>query len=69
QIEQGGTGRRALHLAEVLALALDGNLPSDHPERLADRPAEPSRAARWATTASLAALSLGAVAGLRQLRR
>ncbi|WP_202517475.1 FAD-binding and (Fe-S)-binding domain-containing protein, partial [Streptomyces sp. SID685] len=35
QIEEGGTGRRALHLAEALALALDGNLPSDHPERLA----------------------------------
>ncbi|MET8772457.1 FAD-linked oxidase C-terminal domain-containing protein [Streptomyces sp. NPDC004658] len=69
QIEQGNTGRRALHLAEVLALGLDGNLPSDHPERLADRPAEPSRAARWATTASLAALSLGAVAGLRRLGR
>ncbi|MEV5149533.1 FAD-linked oxidase C-terminal domain-containing protein [Streptomyces sp. NPDC052727] len=69
QIEQGHTGRRALHLAEVLALALDGNLPSDHPERLADRPAGPSRTARWATTATVAALALGAAAGLRQLRR
>ncbi|MFF4394173.1 FAD-binding and (Fe-S)-binding domain-containing protein [Streptomyces sp. NPDC001480] len=67
QIEQGDTGRRALHLAEVLALAMDGNLPSDRPERLADRPPEPSRAARWATTASLAALT-GAVAGGAALR-
>ncbi|WP_251096087.1 FAD-binding and (Fe-S)-binding domain-containing protein [Streptomyces sp. Caat 7-52] len=63
QIEQGGTGRRALHLAEVLALALDGNLPSDRPERLADRPDEPSRAARWVTTAAVAALTAGAVMG------
>ncbi|MGW2464928.1 FAD-binding and (Fe-S)-binding domain-containing protein [Streptomyces sp. NPDC001761] len=69
QIEQGHTGRRALHLAEALALALDGNLPGDHPERLADRPSGPSRTARWATTASLAALCLGAVAGLRRTRR
>lgn len=67
QIEQGDTGRRALHLAEVLALAMDGNLPSDRPERLADRPPEPSRTARWATTASLAALT-GAVAGGAALR-
>ncbi|MGW7791201.1 FAD-binding and (Fe-S)-binding domain-containing protein [Streptomyces tricolor] len=69
QIEQGGTGRRALHLAEALALALDGTLPADHPERLADRPAEPSRTARWAAAASAAALTVGALTGLRQLRR
>ncbi|MEU6668999.1 FAD-linked oxidase C-terminal domain-containing protein [Streptomyces sp. NPDC046727] len=69
QIEQGNTGRRALHLAEALAFALDGNLPSDHPERLADRPPEPSRTARWATTASVAALAAGAVGGMRRLRR
>ncbi|MFF9765673.1 FAD-binding and (Fe-S)-binding domain-containing protein [Streptomyces sp. NPDC014636] len=69
QIEQGGTGRRALHLAEVLALALDGNLPGDHPERLADRPDEPSRTTRWVAAAAVAALAVGAVGGLRQLRR
>ncbi|MFI2759172.1 FAD-linked oxidase C-terminal domain-containing protein [Streptomyces echinatus] len=75
QIEQAGTGRRALHLAEVLALALDGNLPSDHPERLADRPDEPSRTARWGTAAAVAALALtaagavGALAGPRPPRR
>ncbi|MDX3382481.1 FAD-linked oxidase C-terminal domain-containing protein [Streptomyces niveiscabiei] len=33
QIEQAGTGRRALHLAEVLASALDGPLPAEYPER------------------------------------
>ncbi|MFF7356860.1 FAD-linked oxidase C-terminal domain-containing protein [Streptomyces filipinensis] len=69
QIEEGGTGRRALHLAEVLALGLDGNLPSDHPERLADRPPEPSRTARWATTAAAAALPAGVALGLRLVRR
>ncbi|MER6025962.1 FAD-linked oxidase C-terminal domain-containing protein [Streptomyces sp. NPDC001851] len=69
QIEEGGTGRRALHLAEVLALGLDGNLPSDHPERLAARPPEPSRTARWATAAAAAALPAGAALGLRLLRR
>ncbi|MFH7599342.1 FAD-linked oxidase C-terminal domain-containing protein [Streptomyces racemochromogenes] len=35
QIEQAGTGRRALHLAEALALALDGPLPEGPPERVA----------------------------------
>ncbi|MGW0417187.1 FAD-binding and (Fe-S)-binding domain-containing protein, partial [Streptomyces collinus] len=67
QIEQGGTGRRALHLAEVLALALDGNLPSEEPERLADRPHGPSRVLRWATTAS--AVGLVAAAGTGAARR
>jgi Fe-S oxidoreductase len=62
QIEQGGTGRRALHLAEVLALGLDGNLPSEQPERLAVRPAGPTRTARWAATASAAALTATAAA-------
>jgi FAD/FMN-containing dehydrogenase/Fe-S oxidoreductase len=69
QIEEGGTGRRALHLAEVLALALDGNLPSDQPERLADRPDPPSRTARWATAAATAALPAGTALALRLLRR
>ncbi|MFJ2724352.1 FAD-binding and (Fe-S)-binding domain-containing protein [Streptomyces collinus] len=69
QIEEGGTGRRALHLAEVLALALDGNLPSEEPERLADRPHGPSRVLRWATTASAAALVAAAGTGAaRRLR-
>ncbi|MEV7690784.1 FAD-binding and (Fe-S)-binding domain-containing protein [Streptomyces bungoensis] len=72
QIEEGGTGRRALHLAEVLALGLDGTgLPSEHPERLATRPPEPSRTARWTTTAAAAALTAAAGAGaaLRLRRR
>ncbi|MEU9206421.1 FAD-linked oxidase C-terminal domain-containing protein [Streptomyces sp. NPDC048415] len=57
QIEQGDTGRRALHLAEALALALDTNLPSERPERLAERPSPPSRVASWATTAGVAVLT------------
>ncbi|MFE2103881.1 FAD-binding oxidoreductase, partial [Streptomyces sp. NPDC059468] len=70
QIEQGGTGRRALHLAEVLALGLDGPLPSEHPERLAQRPAAPSRTARWAATAGTTALAAATGLGVvRHLRR
>ncbi|MFE9611145.1 FAD-binding and (Fe-S)-binding domain-containing protein [Streptomyces sp. NPDC006012] len=70
QIEQGGTGRRALHLAEALALGLDGTLPVDRPERLARRPAVPSRTARWSATAGAAAVSAAAGLGVvRRLRR
>ncbi|MGW3148205.1 FAD-binding and (Fe-S)-binding domain-containing protein [Streptomyces sp. NPDC001177] len=70
QIEQGGTGRRALHLAEVLALALDGTLPSEEPERLAQRPAAPSPTARWAATSAAAVLTAAAgLSAVRQLRR
>ncbi|MGW3497668.1 FAD-binding and (Fe-S)-binding domain-containing protein [Streptomyces sp. NPDC001020] len=71
QIEHGDTNRRALHLAEVLAMGLDGNLPSEYPERLAARPSRPSRAARWATTVSAAALAAtaAAAAGRGALRR
>ncbi|GHA11665.1 FAD-binding and (Fe-S)-binding domain-containing protein [Streptomyces echinoruber] len=69
QIEQGGTGRRALHLAEALALGLDGTLPSDRPERLAERPGEPSRTARRAATAVGAAVAAGAAAAAVRLAR
>ena len=63
QIEHGGTGRGALHLAEVITLGLDGNLPSDHPERLADRPQAPSPAARTGVTAAVGALVAGVATG------
>ncbi|MGW2554900.1 hypothetical protein [Streptomyces sp. NPDC001635] len=61
------TGRRALDLAEVLALGLEGNLPGQGPER-------PSLAARCATAAGAAALTAAAAAAaghraLRALRR
>ncbi|WP_340373885.1 FAD-linked oxidase C-terminal domain-containing protein [Streptomyces sp. SS7] len=70
QIEQGGTGRRALHLAEVLALGLDGTLPAEHPERLVERPAPPSRTSRWTVTAGAATVTATAatVAGRAAVR-
>ncbi|CAG6396374.1 FAD-binding protein [Streptomyces cocklensis] len=70
QIEQGGTGRRALHLAEALALGLDGHAPADHPEKAADRPEPPSAArARLATAAAAAAAAGTAAGGLYALHR
>ncbi|OKJ44985.1 FAD-binding and (Fe-S)-binding domain-containing protein [Streptomyces sp. CB01580] len=60
QIEEGGTGRRAMHLAEALALGPDGGLPAERPEKLADRPEASADDARRMTAAVLA---LGATAG------
>ncbi len=69
QIEQSGTGRRALHLAEVLALGLDGAAPAHHPERKVPRPGVRARDA-WmitgAAVAAAAALGCGAVAVRRR---
>ncbi len=64
QIDAGGTGRTAMHLAEALALGLDGPLPAEHPERAVERPAVPARDARLAGGA-VAALGVlgGATAG------
>ncbi|MFG2833326.1 FAD-binding oxidoreductase, partial [Streptomyces sp. NPDC048434] len=70
QISQARTGRAALHLAEALALALDGPAPAHHPERLADRPGPDARDARLVTAASLAAVAVAAgAAGAVFLRR
>ncbi|WP_433894327.1 FAD-binding and (Fe-S)-binding domain-containing protein [Streptomyces sp. CA-111067] len=73
QIEQGGTGRGALHLAEALALALDGPAPADHPEKAAARPAPPgtaaTRLAAGATAAAGAAATAAAFAVARHRRR
>ncbi|WP_420310403.1 FAD-linked oxidase C-terminal domain-containing protein [Streptomyces sp. YS-B37] len=70
QIEQGGTGRRALHLAEALALAMEGqHLPADHPEKLADRPEGSARDGRLlAGGAAAAVLGAAAAVGTRWLR-
>ncbi|MFJ7999696.1 FAD-binding and (Fe-S)-binding domain-containing protein [Streptomyces sp. NPDC096310] len=54
QIEQGGTGRGAIHLAEALALGLNGPAPADHPEKATDRPVPPTRAAARTVTAVVA---------------
>jgi FAD/FMN-containing dehydrogenase/Fe-S oxidoreductase len=71
QIEQGGTGRRALHLAEALALGLDGGYPpADHPEKAAARPAAPSLSAtRLVTASAVAAAGVTGCALVRRLRR
>ncbi|QKV97343.1 FAD-binding protein [Streptomyces sp. NA02950] len=54
QIEQGATGRRAMHLAEVLALGLDAtHLPAHLPEKLALRPEPSPRDARVAAATAL----------------
>ncbi|MFI9228026.1 FAD-binding and (Fe-S)-binding domain-containing protein [Streptomyces rimosus] len=69
QIEQSGTGRRALHLAEVLALGLDGAAPAHHPERKVPRPGVRARDARMITATAVtaaAALGCGAVALARR---
>ncbi len=67
QIDQGGTGRGALHLAEALALGVAGPLPADRPEKAVDRPSANRRDARAATAAALTAtgaLAVGATAAL-----
>lgn len=73
QIEQGSTGRRAMHLAEALALGLGGPLPADHPEKLSSRPTVPSWAPRLVTaslvTAIGAAAAIGSIALARRRRR
>lgn len=70
QIEQGGTGRRAMHLAEAPALGLDGTLPDRRPEGLLDRPAASPRDGRLLATAVctvvLAAAAAVAVRSNRQ---
>ncbi|WP_225847149.1 FAD-binding and (Fe-S)-binding domain-containing protein [Streptomyces sp. HPF1205] len=69
QIEQGGTDRRALHLAEVLALGLDAGLPADRPEKAAARPEPPSPArARLVTAAAAGAVGAAGWAVTRRLR-
>ncbi|POX39345.1 FAD-binding oxidoreductase [Streptomyces sp. Ru73] len=69
QIEQGGTGRRALHLAEALALGLDGPLPATRPEALARRPAVGARDGRLLTAGALAVLGAAAAGAWSAARR
>jgi FAD/FMN-containing dehydrogenase/Fe-S oxidoreductase len=66
QIEHGHTSRRAVHLAELLAMGLRGDLPDRRPEDLAQRPPAPSTAVGWTTTA---AALVGAVVAGRAVRR
>lgn len=69
QIEQGGTGRRAMHLAEVLALGLDGPLPADHPEKLSTRPTARPWASRLVTAVAVATAGAAAAIGVSALAR
>jgi FAD/FMN-containing dehydrogenase/Fe-S oxidoreductase len=70
QIEQAsGTGRRALHAAQVIALAReygpDG--PGRHPERAAAPPPRPTAGRRLSRTAAAVALAGFTAVGLRTL--
>ncbi|MFF9510937.1 FAD-binding and (Fe-S)-binding domain-containing protein [Streptomyces sp. NPDC014724] len=69
QIEEGGTGRRAMHLAEALALGLDGHLPANRPEKLADRPEASANDGRRMTVAVLAAMASVCAGAYTVLRR
>jgi Fe-S oxidoreductase len=69
QIEQGATGRRAMHLAEALALGLDGPLPADHPEKSTARPAVVRRDARLLTAAVITVAAAAAGTAYALLRR
>jgi FAD/FMN-containing dehydrogenase/Fe-S oxidoreductase len=70
QIEQGGTGRTAVHLAEALALGLNGPAPADRPEKAVARSDSPSRTASRLVTAAagagVAAVGAGAYALIRR---
>jgi FAD/FMN-containing dehydrogenase/Fe-S oxidoreductase len=70
QIEQGGTGRRAMHLAEALALGLDGTLVDGRPERLLDRPTASPRDGRLLAAAlCTVVLAAGAAVAVRRNRQ
>jgi FAD/FMN-containing dehydrogenase/Fe-S oxidoreductase len=69
QVEQAGTGRTAMHLAEALHLGLAGDPGGPYPERGAARPAVDARAARTATAVAGALTAGTAGAGLAWLRR
>ncbi|MFF7590417.1 FAD-binding and (Fe-S)-binding domain-containing protein [Kitasatospora purpeofusca] len=73
QIEQSDTGRQAVHLAEALAMALDGPAPADRPEQAVARPrSHPAAGRLLAAAAAGAAVGLAAAAALithHRLRR
>jgi FAD/FMN-containing dehydrogenase/Fe-S oxidoreductase len=72
QIDQAATGRQALHLAEVLALALDGPPPADHPEHAVLRPQPrpaPARLLTAGVAGGLTGLAAGAVLAARHRAR
>ena len=75
QIEQGSTGRRALHVAQVLKLAHEhgasgpsGPLPERLYYEVRPKPSFPRRAARAAVLAGAAALAFGFVSATMRRR-
>jgi FAD/FMN-containing dehydrogenase/Fe-S oxidoreductase len=62
QIEQAGTGRRALHMAQVLALAREHG-PAGPAEPFPERAAAPAPAAKTRTRVARTAIAAAAVAG------
>ena len=71
QVEQGGTGRGGIHLAEALAGLVHGEGDGPLPERvLAPRPEGPGRLAQGAVLAAAAAIPAAVLAGVgARLRR
>src|SRR5205085_6795895 len=71
QIEEGDTGRRALHIAQVLKLAHEhgaGGPPGARPERLSGSQPKPSRLKRIAKLGAVAALAGSAAAAFIRRR-
>ncbi|NUP52951.1 MAG: FAD-binding protein [Catenulispora sp.] len=70
QIEQSDAGRTAVHLAEVLASALDGSVPvGGHPERAVARPRPQRSAARLLSVVTGSAAGAAVVGGVLATRR
>ncbi|MFF2618934.1 FAD-binding and (Fe-S)-binding domain-containing protein [Kitasatospora sp. NPDC058046] len=69
QIEQSSTGRLAVHVAEALALALDGPPPADHPEKTIPRPQPRNEVAGLLTAGVAGAMTGLAAAGAAAARR
>ncbi|WP_037887461.1 FAD-binding and (Fe-S)-binding domain-containing protein [Streptomyces sp. NRRL S-87] len=69
QIDQAATGRRAVHLAEVLALALDGPPPAEHPEQALPRPRLRPAPPRLLTAGLAGAVTGMAAGGVLAARR
>ena len=68
QIEQGDTGRRGMHVAEVMKLARDRGAIPAYPERAVAEPKPPSRKLKRAAlvVGAAAFLAGAAVAGSRR---
>lgn len=69
QIEQGESGRTALHLAEALYMGLAGDTGGPYPERAAQRPAIETRASRGVSVAAAVGAAGALAVGLAVLRR